>query len=69
METWTLLGARNSMWCTNSKCGISYGTIINLNYLICLLFITYSSANLKFVTRFAVHAYLITYLTNAEGFV
>jgi hypothetical protein len=33
------------------------------------LFITYSSANLKFVTRFAVHAYLITYLTNAEGFV
>jgi hypothetical protein len=39
---------------TNYKCGIGYGTITNLNYLICLLFVTYSSANLKFVIRFAV---------------
>ena len=63
------LSYSNAAWLTNSKCGIRYAPKKNLNFLIRLLFFTYSCANSKFLIGFAVLANLITYLTNVEAFV
>jgi hypothetical protein len=53
----------NPVQYTNSKCGIGYG---NLNCLICLLFVTYSSTNLKIYDKIC-GAHIFDHILNRCG--